>query len=185
MENDKQINKKYVRPLPKFLSKEEVQLIRDQTKNMHDRMLVDLLYYFGLRVSELCALQREWFDFKEEMLELPREAVKRKRSRRIPISKIIKSDLKKYLDSLLEGEQIVKVTRQTVYNRLKQWAKEAGLTKNVHPHMLRHTYATAIYNAKRDLNLVKELLGHENISTTAIYARCDDKYMKEGIEGVL
>jgi len=84
------------------------------------------------------------------------------------------------------GEDVVmfQLSRNRVWQLVKKYAVDAGLSKHVHPHTLRHSYATQVYSVTGDLRLVQELLGHQNLATTTIYTHLDDASKRRSIEGV-
>jgi len=172
------------RRLPSFLTKEEVvQLLQaaDLTtpQGQRDRALLELLYAAGLRVSELVRLNVEHVSLesyeirvwgkgsKERVVLMGKPAAK---ALEVYISQGRPELLSKKRSSALflnrYGERL---TERRVQRILGEYARLAGIDKRVHPHMLRHTFATHLLDGGADLRVVQELLGHANLSSTQIY----------------
>ncbi len=183
------------RKLPDVLSIAEVEQILDAVDPqmplyLRDRAILECLYSAGLRVTELCDLKLSGFLFDNEML---RVIGKGSKERYVPIGdqalEVIdefcihtrpglarKNKNAGYLFLSRNGKQL---TRMAVWNILKRWTAEAGITKNVSPHTLRHSFATHLLEGGADLRAVQEMLGHADISTTQIYTHLDKAYLKE------
>jgi integrase/recombinase XerD len=175
--------------LPKALTIEELELIRESCRNMRERALVEVFYATGARLSELVHLNRNDIDFANSCATVFGKGSK---ERKVYFSVRAMFHLKKYLMSRLDDENALFVTERKPYRRLmnrsiqaefKKIALKAGVKKNVHPHVFRHTLATLMLNNGADLVSVQNILGHEDPATTQVYAqiteqRKQDQYKK-------
>lgn len=180
--------------LPVALSVDEVNRLLEQPNvneklGLRDRALLETLYATGIRVSELINLK---FNDLHEELKLLKVFGKGSKERLIPISDVavswIKSYQEKVRDPLLlkagkNSDYIFlnnrggALTRQAVWQIIKQYCQLAGIKKNVTPHTLRHTFATHLLENGADLRVVQEILGHSDISTTQIYTNLSQKHI--------
>lgn len=183
--------------LPAVLSIEEVEMLLeapDLTTNLgiRTRTMLEVMYATGMRVSELVNLT---FDNLHLDLGLIQTVGKGDKERIIPIGDTAAMWLQRYLNDvrpLLGREQDPKVvflndhghqlTRQGVWKIIKQLVVAVGITKDVSPHTLRHSFATHILENGADLRIVQELLGHADISTTQIYTHISNKRLAEVYE---
>lgn len=178
--------------LPGVLSVEEVQLLLDQpdTSNplgLRDKVILEIMYATGLRVSELTELRVT--DLNLEIGYI-RCMGKGNKERVVPVgSKAIKA-IQNYLNSgrpllnprddhLLLNYRGKKLTRDGVRKIIQKIAKSAGIQKNVSPHTLRHCFATHLLERGADLRSLQEMLGHADISTTQIYTHVDSKRLRD------
>jgi len=172
--------------LPKVKSHEQCLILFSKAQNIKDKMIMQTLYYCGLRVSEAIHLKWDDIDFKESALKVVQG--KGGRDRIVPItSKSFLNDLKAY-SSLMNGKSeylfpSVKkskevVTRQNVFTMIKR------IDSDIHPHTLRHSYATHIYEKTGDIRLIQQLLGHQSLNTTQLYTHLSTKETKKKMEGV-
>lgn len=180
--------------LPSVLTTHEVDdLLRlpdtSTTLGLRNRTMLEVMYATGLRVSELVNLK---LDDLHLDLGLIKTLGKGDKERIIPIGDIAAKWLIRYINDgrPQQGKQqdpkIVflndhgrQLTRQGVWKLIKQWVNQAGITKEVSPHTLRHSFATHILENGADLRIVQELLGHADISTTQIYTHISDKRLTE------
>ena len=175
---------KLARKMPAVLSEEEVARLLDAPgdggpRALRDRALLELFYSSGLRVSELAALRLQQIDLDHGFI---RVFGKGSKERVVPVGGRACDALKTYL---LSGRpHLVKaktgsefflnnrggaLSRVALWMIVKQQAKRAGITKNVKPHGLRHSFATHLLTGGADLRAIQEMLGHASISTTQIY----------------
>lgn len=178
--------------LPGVLSVEEVQSLLDQPDTskplgLRNKMILEIMYATGLRVSELVELRIT--DLNPEIGYL-RCLGKGNKERVVPIgSKALKA-VQKYMDSgrpflkpkteyLLVNYMGKKLTRDGVRRIIQKIAKSAGIQKNISPHTLRHCFATHLLERGADLRSLQEMLGHADISTTQIYTHVNSKRLKE------
>ena len=186
---------KISKKLPKVLSVQEINEIINSVKvensmGYRDKAILETLYSAGLRVSELCSLEMNNILFDSAML---RVVGKGNKERYVPLGdKAIKliNDYCKYIRSALvdkkkshgnvflskNGKQL---TRMTIFNIMKRWARISGINKDISPHIFRHSFATHLLEGGADLRAVQEMLGHSDISTTQIYTHLDNEYLKE------
>ncbi|MCS7183752.1 MAG: tyrosine-type recombinase/integrase [Patescibacteria group bacterium] len=158
-------------------------------KNLRDRAIIECLFSTGLRVSELCNLNRDIDLEKREII------VKGKggQIRLVFLSKKASQILKKYLQqrkdnftplfiSLAKNSWGKRLTPRAIQKIIKNKARMVGLIKNIHPHSFRHQLATTLISKGVDIRIVQELLGHKNISTTQIYTHIAKPKLKKIFE---
>lgn len=158
-------------------------------KALRDRAILELLFSTGLRVSELCSLDRD-LDLSRDELSVRGKGEK---IRVVFISDNARAILKQYLDKRDDVDdalfvQLGKASKTATYLRLtprsveriiKAYAIKAGITKKVTPHVIRHSFATDLLQNGADLRSVQALLGHANIATTQIYTHVTDSHLRE------
>lgn len=138
------------------------------------QLIIELLYGTGMRLAELIGLQLHDVDTQRQLLKV---TGKRNKQRIIPIPNELNELLKAYAntrpqtntESLLVSESGKSVTRNFVYRKVKQYLRLVTTIDKKSPHVLRHTFATHMLNNGADLNAIKELLGHANLSATQVY----------------
>lgn len=175
---------KMTRKLPEFLSIEEVDDLLSQPpvdipRGLRDRAMLETLYATGLRVSELVQLRLENIDRR---LGCVRALGKRRKERLVPLGDQALDAIGRYLEEarekLLSGRRSAflfvtsrgrGMTRQAFWKNLKRYAAAAGISKNISPHKLRHSFATHLLERGADLRSVQAMLGHADIATTEIY----------------
>jgi integrase/recombinase XerC len=193
------------KPLPKALSVDDsVQLAsfegqgQDPWLEARDAALVELLYGGGLRVSELTGLDvhasvnaRGWVDGQAGEAHVLGKGGKR---RTVPVGAKASEALQRWLavrdptcafpqqSALFVGRNGTRLSAQSIWLRLKQRSQQAGLATPVHPHMLRHSFASHLLQSSGDLRAVQELLGHANISTTQVYTRLDFQHLAKAYD---
>lgn len=176
--------------LPKILDIDQAQAFFDQTPEgaiaIRDWAILEILYSCGLRVSELASLNLDSIHYQEKLL---RVVGKGNKSRIVPIGKVAISAVEKWLDTRTEftkdsQEQALFVNQKgsrlsirSIQQRVKTWGEKKGLDQRLHPHLLRHSFASHILESSGDLRAVQELLGHEDISTTQIYTHLDFQHL--------
>lgn len=191
---------KVAKPLPKALSVDDaVQLAAYRADgdepwlDVRDAAMVELLYSSGLRVGELIGLDvaasgvaRGWIDLQAGEAHVLGKGSKR---RSVPVGSAAMTALRRWLDvrassgvsveqaALFIGRNGTRLTAQSVWQRLKRRSLQAGLATPVHPHMLRHSFASHVLQSSSDLRAVQELLGHANITTTQVYTRLDFQHL--------
>lgn len=152
-------------------------------KGLRDRLILELLFSTGLRVSELQKLNVA--DINLERDEIPVRG-KGGKVRVVFISQSARKFLEQYLLSIDESEPLIinkaggsRLSVRSIERIVSKYAKAAGITKKVSPHTLRHTFATDLLINGADLRSVQSLLGHSNISTTQIYTHVTDQHLRE------
>lgn len=162
---------------------------------VRDQLMVELLYGSGLRVGELVGLDvqastqaRGWLDLDDGMAQVLGKGSKR---RSVPLSRVAVERARQWLavratvpalaqtPALLAGRNGTRLTAQSIWQQLRRRALQAGLPVAVHPHMLRHSFASHLLQSSGDLRAVQELLGHANISTTQVYTRLDFQHLAQ------
>lgn len=179
------------RRLPATLDADQVAsllaLEGDDSLTVRDRAMLELLYSSGLRLAELVGLDLVDLDIRDRSV---RVTGKGNNTRVLPVGRHALEALELWLDHrgkmARSGEQAVFVSQRgtrlaprTVQLRLKYWAKRQGAKVHIHPHMLRHSFATHLLESSRNLRAVQELLGHASISTTQVYTHLDFQHLAE------
>ena len=199
------------RPLPKALGVDEaVQLAdfhadgdADPWLEARDAALVELLYGSGLRVGELTGLDvaasdaalragRGWIDLPAAEVQVQGKGSKR---RTVPLGQAAVAALAHWLavrgqcphaadahGALFIGRHGARLTAQSIWLRLRRRSLQAGLATPVHPHMLRHSFASHVLQSSGDLRAVQELLGHASIATTQVYTRLDFQHLAKAYD---
>ena len=197
------------KPLPKALSVDDaVQLaeftasseLADPWLDCRDACLVELLYGCGLRVGELVGLDvqasaqaKGWIDLQDGEAHVLGKGSKR---RSVPVGEQALKALQAWLHvraegltaatahqtALFIGRHGTRLSAQSIWQRLRQRGVQAGLASPVHPHMLRHSFASHVLQSSSDLRAVQELLGHANISTTQVYTRLDFQHLAKAYD---
>ncbi len=174
------------RKLPDVLDADEaaqlVEVPTDVPLGLRDRALLELFYSSGLRLSELCALRWRDFDADGSMVTV---LGKGSRQRRVPVGSFARKALAEWraeqggdeVAPVFPGRGGGPITPRAVQYRIRQLAVRQGLFKPVHPHMLRHSFASHVLESSGDLRGVQELLGHADISTTQIYTHLDFQHL--------
>jgi len=176
------------RHLPQALSVEQMQRLLGEGEprtpaHARDRAMFELLYSSGLRVGELVAL-----DAADGRLDLKEGEVtvtgKGRKTRTVPVGAKARAALSDWLGvraqlaapgerALFVGARGRRIAPGVVQTRLREWARRRGLEAPVHPHMLRHSFASHVLQSSQDLRAVQEMLGHSSISTTQVYTHLD------------
>lgn len=185
------------RHLPDVLTNEEVDAIiatfdlsmPDQARN---RVIVEVLYGCGLRVSELCNLRLSNIYPDDEFLLVTGKGDKQ---RWVPINSVALKLMLQYIETIRSHQKIrpgeenyvflnrlgSRLSRNYVFMFLKDAVAKAGIKKTISPHSLRHSFATELVTGGADLRAVQEMLGHEKISTTEIYTHLSHQYLRDTI----
>jgi integrase/recombinase XerC len=189
------------KPLPKALSVDDsVRLAEfeddkaDPWLETRDAAIVELLYGCGLRVGEVVGLDvaasasaRGWLDLDAGEAHVLGKGSKR---RTVPVGAHAARALRDWLAArgthesaaLFVGRHGTRLTAQSIWQRLKRRSLVAGLATPVHPHMLRHSFASHVLQSSGDLRAVQELLGHANITTTQVYTRLDFQHLAKAYD---
>jgi integrase/recombinase XerC len=197
------------KPLPKALSVDDaVQLAdfkpaadaSDPWLDCRDAAMVELLYGCGLRVGELVGLDvqasaqaKGWIDLESGDAHVLGKGSKR---RSVPVGSQALGALQAWYavrgqgvkpaasdqQALFIGQHGTRLTAQAIWQRLRQRSLQAGLSTPVHPHMLRHSFASHLLQSSSDLRAVQELLGHANITTTQVYTRLDFQHLAQAYD---
>lgn len=191
------------KPLPKALGVDDaVQFAEFRSQDdpwleARDAAMVELLYSSGLRVGELVGLDLEasaaakgWIDRDAAEAHVLGKGSKR---RTVPVGSAALQALKRWMElrgpvlgdrtaALFIGRNGTRLTAQSIWQRLRRRSLQSGLTTPVHPHMLRHSFASHVLQSSGDLRAVQELLGHANISTTQVYTRLDFQHLAKAYD---
>jgi integrase/recombinase XerD len=185
---------KLKRGLPKTLSELEVESLLHQPKpdsaaGLRDSALLEVLYATGLRVSELLSMT---LDHLEPEAHFIRTMGKGSKERLVPIgreaSRVLLEYLQKGRPALLKdrksswiflNQRGARLSRQGFWKILKHYGQQAGITKPISPHTLRHTFATHLLEGGADLRSIQTMLGHADISTTQIYTMVTTEHLRE------
>jgi integrase/recombinase XerC len=178
------------RPLPKALSPDAagqlLDVVAEGPSEQRDKAMFELFYSSGLRLAELVAL-----DVRDGADAVGQGEVtvtgKGRRSRTVPVGRAARDALAAWLGArsslrardaaLFVGARGARIHPSVVRARLADWAKRAGLDVHVHPHVLRHSFASHVLQSSGDLRAVQELLGHVSIATTQIYTHLDFQHL--------
>jgi integrase/recombinase XerC len=181
------------KPLPYFLKEEEANRAIDEVvyddnfKGRRDRLIIEMFYATGIRESELIGLNDGDIDLDSMTLKV---TGKRNKQRLVPFDRELKADIQQYIDvrndeALRESDAFFtredgrRLSASIVYSLVKKNLSKVTALKKRSPHVLRHTFATAMLNNEAELNAVKELLGHESLGTTQIYTHTTFESLKK------
>jgi integrase/recombinase XerC len=182
------------RGLPRTLQVEDVerllQLPQDDPLGCRDRAILELFYSSGLRLAELAGLDVDRLDLGEGLV---RVLGKGRKVRDVPVGRPARDALAIWLSNradwvgadepaLFVSRRGRRLSARAIQQRLQQRARQLGLPQRVHPHMLRHSFATHMLESSGDLRAVQELLGHANIATTQVYTHLDFSHLAEVYE---
>jgi integrase/recombinase XerC len=180
------------RRLPKTLDADQVgQLLDtpgagDDLLSLRDQALMELIYSSGLRLSEVLSLDVDTIDFADQTLVVTGKGSK---TRHLPVGTPAIQAVKAWLErrheitgaagstALFLSQRGTRLSPRSVQDRLARAARQRGLDGRLHPHMLRHSFATHMLESSGDLRAVQELLGHANLSTTQVYTHLDFQHL--------
>ena len=177
--------------IPEVMSYSEVEALLNQPQGQdfmgaRDKAILELLYATGMRVSELCGLRV--MDVDDQFVKVKGKG---KKERLVPLGKKALTAIDDYLlnfkkegDWLFTSKNGKQLDRITVWNRIKFYAKKAGIekNKNISPHTLRHSFATHLLENGADIRLIQDMLGHEDIATTDRYTQISQGHLKRAFE---
>ena len=180
------------RKLPKTLDVDQIKSLLEAGANstieIRDLAMFELFYSSGIRLSELAQLNLTDIDLTDKSLMV--RSGKGGKSRMLPIGSKAVAAINTWLEhriksitstetALFISTRGTRLGQRSIELRLKQWCKKKGIAENIHPHMLRHSFATHLLESSQDLRAVQELLGHSNISTTQIYTHLDFQHLAD------
>jgi integrase/recombinase XerD len=178
--------------LPDVLSVQEMETIlekpdAEEKLGLRDKAALEILYACGLRVSELINLEISDIFWEEEFL---RVLGKGQKERIVPIGRSAIYFAKKYITEsrtilrneasgnyLLLNSRGKKLSRMAIWDIVKKYCRLANIKKKIHPHTIRHTFATHLLEGGADIRIIQEMLGHSDISSTQIYTHIDKEYL--------
>lgn len=189
----KVVGPKKKKPLPVFLKENEMNRLLDDIdfgesfEGCRDRMIIEMFYATGMRLSELVGLNDADVDFSTALIKV---TGKRNKQRLIPFAKELESSMREYVNKrnekfpLRSDAFFVRKGGQRLYPGFVAALVKRNLSKVVtvkkrSPHVLRHTFATAMLNHGADLNSIKEFLGHESLATTEVYTHTTFEELKK------
>ena len=185
---------KSARRLPDALSPDEaahlVAIHGDDALALRDRALFELAYSSGLRLSELAALDLTAVDLATGEVRVWGKGSK---ERIVPVGRAAREAIAKWIGArralVCDGEAALFVVRagrrlspRAIEARLAGWAAKRGLARHVHPHMLRHSFASHVLQSSGDLRAVQEMLGHASIASTQVYTHLDFQYLAKAYD---
>lgn len=179
--------------LPQALSIEQavklVDINDDDILGIRDHAILELFYSSGLRLSEVVNLNIDVLDFSEGTVIVTGKGNK---TRIVPLGSHAIEAIQKWLQTRSQilinnpsekavfiGLQGRRISARNIQYRLKEWSVKQGINSSVHPHMLRHSFATHVLQSSGDLRAVQEMLGHANISTTQVYTHLDFQHLSK------
>jgi integrase/recombinase XerC len=181
--------------LPHALSPDEavklVDMQIDSPMDARDKAMFELLYSSGLRLAELVSLDPIDMDFTDASVRVTGKGSK---TRIVPLGSHAITALVAWLEvresiakpsetALFVGKNGSRISPRTVQLQLRQWGIKQGIASGVHPHLLRHSFATHVLQSSGDLRAVQEMLGHASISTTQVYTHLDFQYLAKIYDG--
>jgi len=185
---------KAARKLPSALSPDEavrlVEIRGDDPLAVRDRALFELAYSSGLRLAELAGADVERLDLVTGEIRVWGKGAK---ERIVPVGAAAVAAVRAWLpvrariadadpEALFVGRSGKRITRRAIERRLAQWSVKQGLARHVHPHMLRHSFASHVLQSSGDLRAVQEMLGHASIASTQVYTHLDFQYLAKAYD---
>ena len=184
---------KSAKTLPQALSIEQatklVDISDDDVLSVRDHAILELFYSSGLRLSELVNLNIDALDFSAGTVIVTGKGNK---TRIVPMGAHAMAALQKWLQirqnitlsdtaskAVFIGLQGRRISQRNIQYRMKEWSIKQGINSSVHPHMLRHSFASHVLQSSGDLRAVQEMLGHANISTTQVYTHLDFQHLSK------
>ena len=154
---------------------------------LRDRAILELFYSSGLRLAELCALDLGDVDLHDAQVRVTGKGAK---TRIVPVGRFARAAIQAWLAvrgslaqageaALFVGARGARRCARAVQGRVSYWAQRQGIGRHVHPHMLRHSFATHVLESSGDLRAVQELLGHADIKTTQVYTHLDFQHLAQ------
>ncbi|MEW7978426.1 MAG: tyrosine recombinase XerC [Candidatus Sedimenticola endophacoides] len=177
------------RTLPHTLDADQLARMLDAAPGdeleIRDLAMMELFYSSGLRLAELVAVNLGEIDFREASLEVTGKGGK---TRNLPVGRKAREAVRAWLavranharddePALFVGARGRRINPRTVQERIRRWALRQGVPQHVHPHLLRHSFASHLLESSGDLRAVQELLGHADIATTQIYTHLDFQHL--------
>lgn len=182
---------KTARTLPQALSTDQavkfVDIQGDGLLEQRDHAILELFYSSGLRLAELVNMDIDQLDFSEGTVTVTGKGNK---TRIVPMGSHAMAAVQTWLqrraqikiaainpNALFVTQQGRRITPRAVQYRVKEWSVKQGINTSMHPHLLRHSFATHVLQSSQDLRAVQEMLGHANISTTQVYTHLDFQHL--------
>lgn len=180
---------KYTKKIPEYIYDSQLEkLLNEKTSEnveieLRNKLIIHLLLDTGVRVSELVNIKVHDIDVEERIIKVFGKGSKERfvfftsKTKELLINYLIKRKEKAITDNLLINYKGEKLTERSVQKIIKLVGEKIGL--DIHPHLLRHTFATDLLNKGADIRMIQELLGHENLDTTQIYTHVSNYRVKE------
>ena len=179
-------NPKVEKKLPNYLSYNEIETmleVPDTFKNnsLRDKLIIEILYSTGIRVSELVNIKVKDIDFYNNQILI---LGKGNKERYVIFGNTLKDMLKEYISIKSDSEYLItnkynkKMSTRSIEEIVKKIVKIDGIKNKVTPHTIRHTFATHMLNEGADLRVVQEVLGHENLKTTEVYTHVSNERLR-------
>jgi integrase/recombinase XerC len=180
---------KQAKSLPKNIDVDQVnQLLNfddNDTLAIRDRAMMELFYSSGLRLAELVSLDINAIEHSEKLVKVMGKGSKQ---RIVPVTSLAVEQIERWLSvrhniasydepALFVSQRGTRISHRSVQLRMKKWAQVQQLSGTIHPHKLRHSFATHMLEGTRDLRAVQEMLGHADLSTTQVYTHLDFKHL--------
>jgi len=179
------------RKLPSVLDADQMHRLLQIDDNdplaLRDRAIMELAYSSGLRLAELVSLELSSMDRADGVVDVIGKGAKQ---RKVPVGRFAWEALELWLQArpglaafgetaLFVGRSGHRLTARAIQYRVRAWARRRGIAQHVHPHMLRHAFASHLLESSGDLRAVQELLGHANIGTTQVYTHLDFQHLAQ------
>jgi integrase/recombinase XerC len=179
------------RKLPAIMAVDDMQRLLDRVAQdpleLRDLAILELMYSCGLRLAEAVGLDMDRLDLRGGTVTVTGKGAK---TRQLPVGRLAREALARWLavrpsfaaaqeTALFVGRGGRRLSARSVQERVRRWALRAGLPQHLHPHMLRHSFASHLLESSGDLRAVQELLGHADISTTQVYTHLDFQHLAE------
>ena len=159
----------------------------DEPLSLRDTAMIELFYSSGLRLAELISINLGDIDMEDGALEVTGKGAK---TRLVPVGTKARQAIVRWLRvrgrfadpgeaALFVSQRGNRIHPRTVQQRVNRWARDQGAGRNMHPHLLRHSFASHLLESSGDLRAVQELLGHTNISTTQVYTHLDFQHLAQ------
>lgn len=179
---------KSIKALPQALSPDEASAVVGATEDSQlarrDKAILELFYSSGLRLAELALLDIDAIDLQQGLIEVRGKGQK---TRIVPVGNLALAAIRAWLqaratwlsvdNALFIGQSGKRLSPRAIQYRVRYWGKKAGLASPLHPHVLRHSFASHVLQSSGDLRAVQEMLGHASISTTQIYTHLDFQHL--------
>lgn len=180
-----------VKNLREHLTTEELEKVRNVCKNIREKALIEFLYSTAVRVSEAVEAEKQHINWSENSLEVHGKGDK---YRTVFFSVKCKLYLQEYIDTRIDKNESLFVSERKPYNSLQKSGfekviakigKRTDINKSLYPHILRHSFATHALQGGMDITLIQQLLGHEQINTTQIYAKNSSRQLQVAYEKLM
>lgn len=173
-----------------FLSPEEVKTWVDAVDHDVSKVAIWIMYYAGLRINEATNLRMDDVQLDEDGGWLIIRRGKGGKYRRVPIAPALAEILRDYMTWRVDSEYLLAtkktghISSVTIQAELREARRKLGWSEDITPHILRHSFASQVYQKTQDILVVSKLLGHTNLTTTQVYAHLHDDRMVEAVNAI-